>query len=83
MQNGEPPGETSLSPTRILVAGIASAAIGIVLFLGVHAVLIMPVWPTPLRIVAAVAVGLFVSFLPMFSLCGVVLAATRAALVSR
>lgn len=57
MQNSAPPGEASLSPTRILVAGIASAAVGIVLFLGVHAVLIMPVWPTPLRIVTAIAVG--------------------------
>ena len=46
-----------LPPLMIVASGTASALSGIALFLGVHALLIVPVWPTPMRTVIAVVIG--------------------------
>ena len=45
------------SPKTRSPSGTASALVGIALFLGVHALLIVPVWPTPMRTIIAVLIG--------------------------
>jgi hypothetical protein len=46
-----------LSPSKMVATGAASALVGIALFLGVHALLIVPVWPTLMRTIVAVLIG--------------------------
>ncbi len=57
MPNGDGGYAAPLPPLKIIASGTTAALVGIALFLGVHAVLIVPVWPTPMRTIIAVLIG--------------------------